>query len=337
MVIFLSLCMLASSAAWSMRVISMFTTACVSQENPRFVSGFILPYQRHKVLIRAMGPSAASTVKNAIQNPAVFLHDEQWNIVDSNSDWILSPQKDDIIETGLAPSNDKESVILRDLDPGMYSVEVISENGETGCVGLEIYDLGEVEVVYDDFSGNLLSSDMWTVESGTPTVDGNYLECLANDYRTDLRAFLCKVTSTAKSVSWGVAIQPNPGTANKPLYIQYCPGKRHGTPVCGEFVIEADHDVTARIVELNSLGLPNKVLSTEVVGRLETGAFLNIQYARYENTINFWSLFQDSDVITIVNRLLPELDELYNEVPIVIYSYSSTPVNSTYLIDFVEK
>ena len=47
----------------------------------------------------------------------------------------------DIEATGLPPSNDLESAILRTLDPGLYTAVVTGKNGATGVGLVEAYDL----------------------------------------------------------------------------------------------------------------------------------------------------------------------------------------------------
>ena len=51
------------------------------------------------------------------------------------------PRRTEIQNTGIAPSNDLESAILRTLSPGAYTVILSGKNGGTGVGLVEVYDL----------------------------------------------------------------------------------------------------------------------------------------------------------------------------------------------------
>ena len=90
---------------------------------------------------RAIGPSlAAFGVEGQLDNPEVELHDGAGSLVFSNDDW-RSDQEQAIIESGLPPSDDRESVILATLAPGAYTAIVRGIDGATGVALIEIYAL----------------------------------------------------------------------------------------------------------------------------------------------------------------------------------------------------
>jgi hypothetical protein len=94
------------------------------------------------VLIRAIGPSlTALGVPNALADPTLELHDSNGTVPISNDDWMDSPQKTQIQNSGLAPSNTKESAIVQTLPAGSYTVIVRGANGGTGIGSVEIYQL----------------------------------------------------------------------------------------------------------------------------------------------------------------------------------------------------
>jgi|GEM_PF-1726233 len=94
-----------------------------------------------QMLVRAIGPSLAGLgVANALQDPALELHDGNGGLVASNDDW-RDTQQTAIEATGIPPSNNKESAILSALSPGSYTA-IVRGVGNTSGVGLvEVYKL----------------------------------------------------------------------------------------------------------------------------------------------------------------------------------------------------
>ena len=74
-------------------------------------------------------------------DPTLELHDANGVLLTSNDDWKDSPQRAQIESSGLAPSDDKESAILRTLSPGAYTGVLTGKNNGTGIAIVEIYDL----------------------------------------------------------------------------------------------------------------------------------------------------------------------------------------------------
>lgn len=94
-----------------------------------------------RVLFRAMGPSLTNFgVANALQDPVLELHDGNGELIAINYDW-RDDQEAQIIATGLPPSNNKESAIVRDLFPGNYTAIVRGNNNTTGVALIEAYEL----------------------------------------------------------------------------------------------------------------------------------------------------------------------------------------------------
>lgn len=124
-------------------LLNVSTRGPVGADPNALFGGFILGGTDSKqVLIRAIGPSLTSLgVPNALTDPTLELHDSNGATRDSNDDWMNSPQKTDIQNTGAAPSNPKESAILQTLPAGSYTVIVRGANGGTGVGSVEIYQL----------------------------------------------------------------------------------------------------------------------------------------------------------------------------------------------------
>jgi phospholipase/lecithinase/hemolysin len=93
------------------------------------------------VVVRAIGPSLAEAgVANPLADPALDLYDENGNVIRSDDNW-RDTQESLISSTGLAPSNDLESAIIRSLEPGNYTAIVRGQDGGSGVALVEVYNL----------------------------------------------------------------------------------------------------------------------------------------------------------------------------------------------------
>ena len=107
------------------------------------IGGFIIKGTQSKTLVlRAIGPSLAAVgVTNALADPVLELHDSAGNIIATNDDWPEGPQASQIQQSGIAPSDSRESALLVTLQPGSYTA-IVSGYGGTGGNGLvEAYEL----------------------------------------------------------------------------------------------------------------------------------------------------------------------------------------------------
>ena len=91
-----------------------------------------------RVIVRAIGPSLPVT--GALTDPTLELHDGDGALTASNDNW-RSDQEAEIIATGIPPSNDVESAIVRDLTPGNYTAIVRGVNDTIGVALVEVYEL----------------------------------------------------------------------------------------------------------------------------------------------------------------------------------------------------
>ena len=104
------------------------------------IGGFIVTgTQAKKVIVRGIGPSLP--LSGALADPFLELHDSTGAVIASNDNWMDSPNKQAIIDSTIAPSNDKEPAILETLDPGAYTAVVRGVNNTTGIALVEAYDL----------------------------------------------------------------------------------------------------------------------------------------------------------------------------------------------------
>jgi hypothetical protein len=104
------------------------------------IAGFIVTgNQNKKVIVRAIGPSLALAGKLA--DPTLELHDASGALLESNDNWVDSPNKQAIIDSTIPPPNDAESAIVRSVPPGNYTAIERGVNNGTGIGVVEAYDL----------------------------------------------------------------------------------------------------------------------------------------------------------------------------------------------------
>jgi hypothetical protein len=94
-----------------------------------------------KIIVRAIGPDLAGAgVPGPLQDPTLELRDAQGNLLAANDDW-RSDQEQDIISSGLAPQDNRDSAILTSLFPTSYTAIVRGKSDTTGIALIEIYNL----------------------------------------------------------------------------------------------------------------------------------------------------------------------------------------------------
>jgi hypothetical protein len=107
------------------------------------IAGFIVTGDIAKrVLIRGIGPSlAANGVPDPLRDPTLTLFDDSATGLQFNDDWKNSANAVEIMNTGIAPTNDLESAIIADLAPGQYTAALAGKDGGIGNGLIEVYDL----------------------------------------------------------------------------------------------------------------------------------------------------------------------------------------------------
>ena len=106
------------------------------------IGGFIISGNApKKVLLRALGPSLASFgITNFVPDPLLQLRGQSGALIQQNDNWKDSQQAE-IQATGLAPSDDREAVIIATLAPGQYTGLLTNKLGAPGIGTFELYDL----------------------------------------------------------------------------------------------------------------------------------------------------------------------------------------------------
>jgi len=121
------------------RLANISTRGLVQTGDDVLIGGLIVLGQNSmRVIVRAIGPSLP--VGGALANPTLELHDGNGALIVANDNW-RDEQESEIIATGIPPTNDLESAIVRNLDPGNYTAIVRGVNGTTGVALVEAYAL----------------------------------------------------------------------------------------------------------------------------------------------------------------------------------------------------
>ena len=126
----------------SSKLANMSTRGSVGIGERVMIGGLILlGPEPGRILFRAIGPSLTGAgIQFALVDPQLELFDAQGTRIATNNNWKDSQQAV-IQSTGLAPTNDAESAILADLNPGNYTGVVSGVNGGTGIAVIEAYYL----------------------------------------------------------------------------------------------------------------------------------------------------------------------------------------------------
>lgn len=127
--------------------LNVSTRAPVGTGDDVLIGGFIMngtgPVNQEAV-VRAIGPSlAAFGVPNALQDPVLELHAPDNSIIATNDDWKQNTASVQALiqSLGLAPSDDRESVIYAKLPAGHYTAVVRGAGSSTGNAVVEVYNL----------------------------------------------------------------------------------------------------------------------------------------------------------------------------------------------------
>lgn len=133
------------------RLVNLSTRGYVGIGEEVMIGGFVIGGDvggTKRVLIRALGPSLAGFgVADAMFDPAMRLYDESGTVLLENDDWDYGNQQDVIAALGFAPDIRRESAMILDLIPGLYTVVVRPyENDDGQKPGVGLVEAYEIEV-----------------------------------------------------------------------------------------------------------------------------------------------------------------------------------------------
>ena len=93
------------------------------------------------VVVRALGPTlTAAGIADPLPDPTLELYDQNGAVLASNDNW-KDGQAQSVIATQLAPSDDREAVIVSFAAPGSYTAVVRGKGSDTGVALVEAYRL----------------------------------------------------------------------------------------------------------------------------------------------------------------------------------------------------
>ncbi|HYJ05019.1 MAG TPA: hypothetical protein VEX43_07790 [Chthoniobacterales bacterium] len=127
--------------AFDSELANISTRGSVETSDNILIGGFILRGNAATVLLRAIGPALTQHgVPNALQNPTMELRDVNGGLLMANDNWKES-QENEINGTGIPPTDERESAILKVLAGGNYTAIVRGKDGSVGVGLVEAYRL----------------------------------------------------------------------------------------------------------------------------------------------------------------------------------------------------
>ena len=128
--------------------------------------------------MRAIGPSLSSggsPLPGRLSDPVLELHASDGHVIRGNDNW-REGQPTQVQESGLAPSDDRESAIIAPLPDGQYTAEIAGKANSSGIGVVEVYDLessqpgelGNLAVRADVRTGDDVLINGLILRGGTP-------------------------------------------------------------------------------------------------------------------------------------------------------------------------
>jgi hypothetical protein len=138
------------AVALAPQLANISTRLAVGTGDNALIGGFIITgTQTTKIILRAIGPSLSQVgVSGVLADPILELYDSGGGLLARNDDWrftqfggIIDGSSGNVQDTGLAPSQDRESAIVVTLSQGAYTTIVRGNNNTTGVALVEAFDL----------------------------------------------------------------------------------------------------------------------------------------------------------------------------------------------------
>lgn len=125
------------------QALNIATRLPVALGDNAMIGGFIITGNDSKtVVLRGMGPSlAAAGLSNFLADPVLELHGPS-GVIFQNDNW-RDTQETQIQNSGFAPSDNREAVIITTLQPGTYTGILTGKDQTTGVGLVEFYDTNQ--------------------------------------------------------------------------------------------------------------------------------------------------------------------------------------------------
>ena len=125
------------------RIANISTRGRVSTGDNVMIAGFIVNGPESKrLLLRGIGPSLRPTLPSALGDTTLEMHNANGTLMISNTGWTNSADAGaEVHFSGLAPTSNAESAILREVVPGNFTVILKSPSNASGIGLVEVYDV----------------------------------------------------------------------------------------------------------------------------------------------------------------------------------------------------
>lgn len=157
--------------------VNISTRIAVGTGEDVLIGGFIITGDApKKIIIRAIGPSLQVNgvpLPGALQNPTLELHYGD-KVLGFDDDW-KDMQENEIIATGIPPSDTRESAILATIIPGNYTAILRGKDNTTGIGVVEVYDLGTASLNSSSNAKLAQISTRGTVLGGDNVMIGGFI------------------------------------------------------------------------------------------------------------------------------------------------------------------
>lgn len=230
-------------------LVNISTRLRVGTGDNALIGGFIVTgTQPKRLMARAIGPSTG--VAGALADPQLEIFNAAGERVGFNNNWREAPNRDEMIATTIAPTNELESAVLGSVNPGAYTAVVRGVGGGSGVGLVEVFDLNRAA---DSKLANI--STRGVVQTGEDVMIGGFIVEGARNQRILIRAL-------------GPSL-PLAGTLSDPVLEIY---NREGT-----LLVANDNWRSAQEEEIAATGIPPaNNLEAAIVGPAPAGAYTAI-------------------------------------------------------------
>ena len=130
------------SADSNSRLANISTRGIVEAADNVMIGGFIIGGgEMTNIAVRAIGPSLGTHgISGALSDPTLEVFNANGGLLAQDDDWRMF-QEQQLIDSGLAPTDDREAAMLLSLQPGAYTAIVRGKNNGTGVGLVEVYNL----------------------------------------------------------------------------------------------------------------------------------------------------------------------------------------------------
>jgi hypothetical protein len=179
------------------------TRLSVQTDDNVLIGGFIITgTQPKKVILRGIGPSLGNAnppVPGALADPVLELHSGATTLA-ANDNWMDAPNKQEIIDSTVPPTDDLESAILMSLNPGAYTAIVRGVNDSTGVALVEAYDLDRT---VDSKLANISTRGL--VQTGANVLIGGFIVLGSDAQKVIVRAIGPSLANATPPVTGALA------------------------------------------------------------------------------------------------------------------------------------